>query len=114
MRPAAVYTLTINGEVFNTKNYPIRNDGGVYMVPFDPKNGLLMRLGCVYEWDAQALALTVSRKSTTVRFTVGSDNVDAGGSPYKLTRAVASIDGLPVLPIADLCEILSIDGVVCS
>ncbi|MHB1153770.1 MAG: glycoside hydrolase family 99-like domain-containing protein [Eubacteriales bacterium] len=114
MRPKAVYTLTINGEVFNTKNYPISNDGGVYMVPFDPKSGLLMRLGCVYEWDAKSLTLTVSRKSTTVRFTVGSDHADVGGSLYKLTRAVAFIDGLPVLPIADLCEILSIDGVGCS
>ncbi len=114
MRPEAVYTLTVNGEVFSTKNYPISSDGGVYMVPFDPKNGLLMRLGCGYEWDANSLTLTVSRKSKTVRFTVGSDHADADGSLYTLTRAVAFIDGLPVLPIADLCEILSIGGVVCS
>lgn len=114
MRPEAVYTLTINGKVFSAKNYPVSSDNGVCMVPFDPKDGLFMRLGCTYEWDAKSLTLTVSRKSAAVRFTVGSDNADIGGSLYKLTRAVGYTDGLPVLPIADLCKILSIDDVVCS
>ena len=81
------------------------------MVPFDPKTGMLTFMSCGYEWVDAEDTIIISHDGHTLELRVGSDSALLDGNEQKLSRAVGSVDGLPLLPIDDVMSLLAIDDV---
>ena len=79
---------------------------GDRLVPFDPTIGLDFALGAFHEWDKDKGVLTLHFKKHTVVFTVGSDSYTVDGASKKLSQPIKATDGLPMIPMKTLCDIL--------
>ena len=106
-----IYRLTSNGQTFDFNSFKPVDDNGVLMVPFDPKTGMLTFMSCGYEWVDTEDTIVISHNGHTLELRVGSDAALLDGNEQKLSRAVGSVDGLPLLPIDDVMSLLAIDDV---
>ena len=95
--------MTINGLTFETKLPYQTAENGDMLVPFDPSVAMDFRLHSFHDWNKETGVLTLHFEKNTIVYTVGSDKYTLDGVaktlPYKLT----TFDGLPLLPIKQLC-----------
>lgn len=77
---------------------------GDLLMPFDPQTGIDLLLGAFYDWDAAKGVLTLKFAAHEAVFTLGSDSFTLDGEEIALGYRLYALDGLPMIPIARLCE----------
>ena len=96
--------MTVNGNTFELNLAPVKDENGEMLLPFDPETGIDFRLGCYHEWDKNSKKLTLNFRNHVAVYTVGSDRYIFDGIEKELTKPLGEIDGLPLIPIKQLCE----------
>lgn len=88
-----------------TLSFPSRldDDGTVYAV-FEPATAMDELLNAAYRWDKETGKLSLSLTGHAYAFTVGEARFLADGHEETLVRPVASLDGLPVIPLERICK----------
>ena len=93
----------VNGVTRTLRHSLRRSSGGTLLLPFDPVSGADFLLALFHTWDDENKVLTLSNKTHTAVFTVGSAVCTVDGTRQTLPEAVGTLDGLPLLPIEALC-----------
>lgn len=84
-------------------SYPARQaEPEVYCV-FEPEYDLDKLLDCYYTWDRDNGVLTLDFSEHTYIFTVGKAAYSCDGEARMLEEPIEKIDGLPYIPIRQLC-----------
>ncbi len=96
--------IYINGKKAEMQLYPETAENGEYLIAFDPKIALDYLLNAYYVWDADAKVLTLELNHHEVVYTVGSDKYMLDGAEKDLGYTMYLVDGLPMIPIQQLCE----------
>ena len=111
--------MIINGLECTTNFYPEKSATGDTLVAFDPDIGLDFRLNTFHEWSKDKGELVLNFPKHVVKFTVGSDRYTVDGVEKRLGYPIYEIDGLPMLPINKICEIVGYtmweneEGIIC-
>ncbi len=95
--------MTVNGNTFELNLAPVADENGDILLPFDPETGIDFRLGIYHEWNKAEKKLTLSFKNHTVIYTAGSDKYLLDGAEKTLSSAIGMRDGLPLIPVKQLC-----------
>ena len=90
-------------------NSPVVVKDGYTLYPFNPYYVLLSRIGAYYEYNAPTKELSFYSKSGSVVFTIGTRNAVINGEKKLLNTAVELFDGLPMLPLEIMSEVLGFD-----
>ncbi len=106
------YSLTVNidGNELKQNIRPADNEAGAVCIAFDPAAGIDFALNSFHDWDKDSGVLTLNFKKHTAVFTVGKESYIFDGKEIALGCKLGAVDGLPMIPIAELCEKL---GYVC-
>ena len=83
--------------------YEIASNGEL-LIPFDARIGLDHMLRASYDWDAKRGVLTLGFVGHSAVFTVGSETYSIDGAEKPLGFRLYALDGVPMIPIARLCE----------
>ena len=96
--------MTVNDADYELTFRPMRGESGDVLLAFDPDAGIDILLDLFHYYDADTKMLTVVSKEHTLVYTVGSSKFFLDGSEQLLPAAVTSLDGLPLLPLEQLCR----------
>lgn len=102
-------SLYVNGVQISSPIYPENKDGVDYF-PFDPGVSLInYHLYTYHEWDSTTQTLTLYRNGHSYQFIPGHDMVLVDGSDQtRLGGTVYLQDGIPMLPIKELAQVLGL------
>ncbi len=94
----------VNGKKYETNLFPEQSAGGAYLMPFDPSIGMDYLLNSFYTWDRDEGKLTIQANGHDVVYTVDKDTYTVDGTSKSLGYTMYLVDGLPALPIEQLCK----------
>ncbi len=110
------YLLYCDDDFVNTKLSADEKDGRV-LFPFSPETGFCYMINGFYRWDKKNGVMTLEANDRKLVFTVGSDKFTLDGSEQHLGYELYLKDGLPMLDMKQLSEILGYkyetDGRIC-
>ncbi len=111
--------MSINKQEFDLSFAAKKNSAGKTVVAFDPALAMDFRLNIFYDWKPETKTLVLNFTDNVVTYTVGSNKYTVDGKEMDLGFTLEDIDGLPMLPLEDLCKIVGYtyevneDGVIC-
>ena len=97
-------TLWINDQAVEMQLYKETSEDGQLLIAFDPKIALDYRLNAFHDWDAGTKTLTLEMNGHTLVYTAGSDTYLLDGGEKALGYTLYLQDGLPMLPVEQLCR----------
>jgi hypothetical protein len=104
-------TIYINGRACELQLWPEVSENGETLISWDGAAALNYRLSAFDTWDYAAKTLTIEMNGHKAVFTVGKDSWTLDGEERPLGYTLYKTDGLPMLPLAALCEAV---GYTCS
>lgn len=104
-------TIYINGRECELQLWPELSEKGEILISWDGRVALHYRLSAFDTWDYATKTLTIEMNGHTAVFTVGKGSWTLDGETRQLGYPLYATDGLPMLPLADLCEAV---GYACS
>ena len=102
-------SVVANGFEMDFNFDPILVDGDV-QVTADARKGFFTRLNLYYVWNRHTKTLTLESKTKTLALTVGSDKATLDGKTVELGYTFDLFDGLPVIRLGKICELLGFDA----
>ena len=90
-------------------NSPVVEKDGYTLLPFNPYQVLVYRLGLYYEYVDVKKELTFYGKDASVRFVLGKRDVWINGEKHMLPSPIEVFDGLPLLPLEILADLFGFD-----
>ena len=97
-------TLWINEQAVDMQLYKETSFDGQTLIAFDPKIALDYLLNVFYQWDWEHKTLTIHGCDHTLEYRIGWDKYLFDGQEKELGYILYLQDGLPMIPIAQLCR----------
>lgn len=99
-------TVYIDNNPIVQKFQPRYNTANELCIVFDPSVGMDFALNIYHEWDKATKTLTLNFVDHVIVYQVGSDICTVDGSRETLNCVIGDIDGLPMIPIEQICSVV--------
>ncbi len=100
----ATKNIIINNQPVEMTFAAQKSKNGKALIAFDPFIGLDFRLNIFHIWNHDTKTLTLNFTDHVIEYTVGSDKYKLDGKEASLGFTLGEIDGLPLIPIEDMCK----------
>jgi len=98
--------VRVNGHELEFNFQPVITPDGDFEVTADPRKGFFSTIGLFHTWDRYTGVLMVESLEHRIYFTVGSDKAVLDGKEYDLGYSFKLRDGLPVIRLGVLSDML--------
>ena len=98
--------VRVNGHELDFNFVPVITEDGDFEVTADPRKGFFSTICLFHTWDRYTGKLMIENLRHRAVFTVGSDKAILDGEEYDLGYTFRLRDGLPVIRLKVLCDML--------